>query len=84
MKNNIKIISLIIAIVAGVIDFAILNFNKTQCYYGDFADSEKLLAIKNACYQKYSTSRYIIEITCVLLITYIFAFFVMKYMKKNK
>ena len=78
-----KIISLVFAIIVGIIDYANLAVSKSICYYsGD--GQEKILDLRDACYTKYSNGRFIAEIIFVSLIAYFVAFYVLKIFRDRK
>ena len=78
-----KIISLVLAIIAGTINYIRLTVEKSLCYYaGD--GQENFLKLRDACYAKYSTGRFFTEIILVSLVVYFATFYVLKIFRNRK
>lgn len=78
-----KIISLVFAIVAGFIDYISLTVIKSLCYYA-VGGQVNILEIRNICYAKYSTGRFLTEIIFVSLIAYFVTYYVLKIFRDRK
>lgn len=78
MKNKThKIISLVIAVIAGAIDYTNFTVIKSLCYYaGD--GHENFQELRDICYARYSNSRLLFEIILVFLIFYLIVFYGIK------
>lgn len=82
-----KIISLILAVFAGFTDYLYLAFAKSMCYYsgdGIATSPDVRETLRNACYEKYSTDRFLLEIIVVSLIVYVVSKFTFSLFKKSK
>lgn len=78
-----KIISLVLATIAGFIDYIGLTIIKSLCYYAGGGQGN-FLELQNACYAKYSASRFLTEIIFVSLAVYLVTFYVLKIFRDRK
>jgi hypothetical protein len=82
-KQTLKIISLVFATIAGIVDYVNLTVSKSLCYYaGD--GQENFFEFRNVCYAKYSTGRFLTEIIVVSLVAYFIVFYVLKIFRDRK
>mgnify|MGYP003409064441 FL=1 len=81
-----KITSLVFAVVAGFVDYLYLAFAKSMCYYsGDEVGMSPDLreTLRSACYEKYSTNRFLLEIVLVSLVVYTLSIIAFSFFKKK-
>lgn len=84
MKHETRqIISLVISIIASVIDYINLTMAKSLCYYTE-NNNESFTELRDTCYPKYSTWRFIIEIIVVFTVVYILTFYTLKFLSNLK